>query len=976
MAQPGLTPLSLDELTRQLAKKNGVNPELAIAVMTKESGGDPGAVGDAGDALGLFQLHEGAAADVGMSPEDRADPFKNIQGGVQYLGQLRDRYEGDLSKMLQAYNGGMGNVDAGTVSPEASAYADDIMASILGGPTQQRAAPSPGDVGPRPVPESYTPAAFREGMLAPDPVSGEPNELRARLLDGVAIATPEESAAFFEQYQHDGWAEVLTGDDSPTGEPIILVNDAKFEEAGAPVGYREAMVLGETLHLLKDRDPMRYARIREVAEADQNFMDWAHESYEYEQAQGEQREFDPWFEHSRFDQMIGGYIFAGHPAMPSLSDWKRSELPYGPALSVELDQLAADMGVELTPERQGTQVGEDIRYVSEHTLPMAGMIYGAFKGGAMGLPMGVPGVFWGAVSGAGVGGIAGEAINQSIQSLGEWFGLMEPTDRDVVQEIIDTGNEGMALEAFGHGLVGMLAPPAIWVWKKGMQPLRAKLATYADEAMREFPTVGDDVAVLPSEVSDSRLLNIAENVAEGSVFGGGQTTKVQAVRAGRAEVRRAGVLDTLAPKVPEAAAAREAGELGKESIQTAVQRFRKVERPAWDRVRELADPIPLKETPATDAYVARLTGREVGSLETGSGLRAARRVANLVGDVGEETAGGYLKGQPIAEMAESVQIAVRASMAEGAEAAAGEASKFSAGQFTTTISKLNTLRRSLSRSASMDPSKYNAQLGIVKGLIQATRADLMATLGRTAPEAARAYERATLITRLGNERLYADAVNKVVGTAPAKIAEMLLTRNNSEAINLVTKAVGRQNMQPLRRVALERLLRRDAVTRELNWKAIATRLDGIGDDTLNALFPKGQAADIKQFANLMNDLARTPAGGVGKVGIMLTQWGPLMGVIPALMAGGLPAGGMVLVGPYMLARIMASKNGAKYLTRGFEAPLGSPEAMRMAVYLTRLLQQQVEASPAYQAEQARAAEQAAASAPIGRDDDLGAGDQR
>lgn len=972
MAQPGLTPLSLDELTRQLATKNGVNPELAIAVMTKESGGDPTAVGDAGDALGLFQLHEGAAADVGMSPEDRTDTFKNIQGGVQYLGQLRDRYDGDLSKMLQAYNGGMGNVDAGTVSPAASAYADDVMAGLLGGPPAQARTPSPGDVGPRPVPESYTPAMFREGMLAPDPVSGEPNELRSRLLDGVAIATPEESAAFFEQYQHDGWAEVLTGDDSPTGEPIILVNDAKFEDAGAPAGYREAMVLGETLHLLKDRDPMRYARIREVAEADQDFMDWAHESYEYEKSQGEQREFDPWFEHSRFDQMIGGYIFAGNPAMPSLADWKRSELPYGPALSVELDQLADDMGVELTPEPR--RVGEDVRYVSEHTLPIAGMILGAFKGGAMGLPAGPAGVFFGAVAGAGVGGIGGEAVNQSIQGLGEFFGLMEPTDRDVVQELIDTGNEGMQLEAFGHGLVGLLAPSAKWVWRRTMQPLRSKLATYADEAMREFPTVGDDVAVLPSEISDSRMLNIMENIAEGSIFGGGQTTAVQATRAGLAEGKVAAKLTTLAPKVEAAAAARESGELVKTSIDDAIANFRRIERPAWEKVRELADPIQLELTPVTDAYIARLTGREVGSLEAGTGVRAARRVANLVGDVAETVpeGRGYLSGQPIAEMAESVQIAVRQAMAETAETV----ERMTAGEFTNTISKLNTLGRSLRRSAAMDPSKYNAQLGIVKGLIQATREDLMVTLARTSPEAVRAYERATMISRLGNQRLYNKAVNKIAGAEPAKIAEMLLTRNNSTTVNQVTKAVGRQNMQPLRRVALERILRPDAVTKELNWAAIARRLDGIGDDTLTALFPKGQAGDIKQLATLMNNLARTPAGGIGKVGIMLTQWGPLMGLAPAIYTGSVPGGLTVLVGPWMLARIMSSRHGAKYLTRGFEAPLGSPEAMRMAVYLTRLLQQQVEDTPAYQAQQDRAAEQAAAMAPIGRDDDLGAGDQR
>src|SRR5690349_16093489 len=104
----GLQPASWEDVVRAVARQEGVNPSLAIAVAKKESSLNPTAVGDGGKALGLFQLHDAAAADMGV---DKTDPLANIRGGVKYLKHLSGRYNGDLTKTLQAYNGGMKWVD-------------------------------------------------------------------------------------------------------------------------------------------------------------------------------------------------------------------------------------------------------------------------------------------------------------------------------------------------------------------------------------------------------------------------------------------------------------------------------------------------------------------------------------------------------------------------------------------------------------------------------------------------------------------------------------------------------------------------------------------------------------------------------------------------------------------------------------------------------------------------------------------------
>lgn len=166
--------------------------------------------------------------------------------------------------------------------------------------------------------------------------------LRERLRQAAYVATPEESAGYFEE-DDERWGETLQGGDSPTGFPMIYINDAKFQSAGAAEDYREKAALAESLHLLKSVEPERYKRLKTSALGDKGYMDWANRSYEREKRRrGEARDFDKWHDVSRFDQVIGGYLFAQDPAFPSMKEWDRSE-PYGGAFKNELEILERDL---------------------------------------------------------------------------------------------------------------------------------------------------------------------------------------------------------------------------------------------------------------------------------------------------------------------------------------------------------------------------------------------------------------------------------------------------------------------------------------------------------------------------------------------------------------------------------------------------------------------------------------------------------
>jgi soluble lytic murein transglycosylase-like protein len=84
-----------------------VDAALIRAIIMAESSNNPQAVSHRG-AQGLMQLMPTTAKWLGV--EDSFDPALNIDGGVRYLRQLLDRFDGDVSLALAAYNAGSRHV--------------------------------------------------------------------------------------------------------------------------------------------------------------------------------------------------------------------------------------------------------------------------------------------------------------------------------------------------------------------------------------------------------------------------------------------------------------------------------------------------------------------------------------------------------------------------------------------------------------------------------------------------------------------------------------------------------------------------------------------------------------------------------------------------------------------------------------------------------------------------------------------------
>lgn len=92
-----------DKVVEEVSRTYGIESALLHAVISVESGYNPKAVSKKG-AAGLMQLMPGTAKRYGVA--DAFDPAQNLRGGANYLRDLLDLFDSDVSLAVAAFNAG------------------------------------------------------------------------------------------------------------------------------------------------------------------------------------------------------------------------------------------------------------------------------------------------------------------------------------------------------------------------------------------------------------------------------------------------------------------------------------------------------------------------------------------------------------------------------------------------------------------------------------------------------------------------------------------------------------------------------------------------------------------------------------------------------------------------------------------------------------------------------------------------------
>ena len=104
------------------AHAKGIQPQIIMAMIERESDYDITNMGDGGESYGLMQIqlkwHSKRMEKLGCT--DLLDPYQNVTVGIDYLCELLSRYDGDVAKALTAYN-------RGHYSGTVTAYAKGVL---------------------------------------------------------------------------------------------------------------------------------------------------------------------------------------------------------------------------------------------------------------------------------------------------------------------------------------------------------------------------------------------------------------------------------------------------------------------------------------------------------------------------------------------------------------------------------------------------------------------------------------------------------------------------------------------------------------------------------------------------------------------------------------------------------------------------------------------------------------------------------
>lgn len=210
------------------------------------------------------------------------------------------------------------------------------------------------------------------------------------------------------------------------------------------------------------------------------------------------------------------------------------------------------------------------------------------------------------------------------------------------------------------------------------------------------------------------------------------------------------------------------------------------------------------------------------------------------------------------------------------------------------------------------------------------------------------YEAANKFYAAGVKKFENAVIKKLADIEPEKLAAEVVKPRNAQSIFEIRQAIGEDAFNKVKRLGLQDWIDK-AITNEadagqfLDTKKLLSSWRSLGPETKGAAFSAPEQAEITRIFESMSKFStKAPSVGLWGIGSVATGLtgaglvggggaaGAMLGGIPGAIGGTAVGLGTVTLVPAVLAKLISSNLGRKYLTEGFLVKPGSREAVKFA----------------------------------------------
>jgi len=511
---------------------------------------------------------------------------------------------------------------------------------------------------------------------------------------------------------------------------------------------------------------------------------------------------------------------------------------------------------------------------------------------------GVPGAIAGSVLG-GVGAGVGEAVTVGAEHLANRTGLsgVPPPPMDAAVERV----RNAALVGAGGEL---LSRPVAAVGGKLLAPFAKSVDATGQEVQRMFPEA------LPSQVANSPYLDAATAVAEAGITSGGKVAARKASLANQAQQEAFGIVHKYGGPISEESA----GKVFQEALEGNTAAFKSHAAKLYSDVDNLAKGVKVDLSPLKEFAAEQLEKRAgvPGEVSGNRGLKMLQQVAKAGEKEGEdaqlkELAQGL--GVSPDELAKPAYAKIREQLGIS-EAPMAKEMTFQQAQ--TFRSDLTSFIRQATREKD-DVARGTAQQ-LLKRLDEA-----MDTAGASSAVQP-AYRAANAFYREGKAKYESELMRGLADEYPEEVVRSLIGGKRTTPIREARAAIGPDAWKKVQaRVADDTLTKATNDKGEIIGSDLLGELRKLSPATLKEIYPGDEAKALWTLGRVL-ERSQKSVPATAKVGVYLAQSGVILGVLRGAVS---PQALGILLTPRVMANIMTSKTGAKWLTTGLEAPKGS-----------------------------------------------------